>query len=571
MKAKKKHDRANLRSWMLSALERQITLDGEKPLLVHYGHAGAVETLSRAEVLNRSCALAGYLRSHGVVRGAHVIFDVDAGLKNAVFCGWLACQMLGAVAQFWPSDMRYRFQKEAAAQADDACDDRLAVVFVGGMDRVPKWRANDAGLSGSRVLICLSDMEGGVDPDVVSFAQAVAEPADADAHSVLVASEDEAALVCTQGTHQNARLVPLAYAHLEAQAKDLKSCFELSPDCTACIDLATVHTVSLVLFAGCIHSGAALVSREAGVDMSEILACVSPTHLFVLPSEMMRLGVSGRPEKASAWRRFCLRMGKLSAARRLPGWGMRLVRAACVAPIEAEILHGTRMVVSYGNHFEAKAAELLGMLGARVFNAYTVSEFGFVHIHEQFKKGGYMRSIESRVRGGVLSVRARLPGMPWLGMDDLVFEDALRGLYVHRPLEVTLSDGTVVDTSPMREILRREPMIDEVFIFGEGRPWLSALVYLNDRVLSEWACAQKIDAGSFSDLTLDPRVYQHILGIVTSCNMRRAARESIHKVAILPKTLREDPRILSICGLTRPDDVGRRYSAVIESFYQENF
>ena len=36
MKAKKKHDRANQRSWLLSALERQITLDSERPLLRHY-------------------------------------------------------------------------------------------------------------------------------------------------------------------------------------------------------------------------------------------------------------------------------------------------------------------------------------------------------------------------------------------------------------------------------------------------------------------------------------------------------------------------------------------------------
>ena len=572
MKAKKKHDRANQRSWLLSALERQITLDSERPLLRHYEGGEAVETLSRAAVFERASALAGHLRSEGVTRGAHVIFDVDTGMSNAVICGWLACQILGAVAQFWPSDMRYRFQKEAAAQADDACEDRLAVVFIGHVARVEKWRANDAGLSMRRHLICLAEDETCEDADVVKFSNAIAHAPEAEAiKHALVSSEDEAAFVCTQGTHQNARLVPLAYAHIESQAEDLTSSFELSPECSVFIDLATAHTVCLVLFAACLYSGAMLVSREAGVPVPEILEAESPTHLFLLPTEMAILAEVCDPARASAWRRFCLRMGKMRSTRRLDGWGGRLVRMACVDPIETEVLHGARMVVSYGNHFDSKTAELFGILGTRVFNAYTVSEFGIVHVHEQFKKGGYLRSVEARVQSGMLSVRSRRLGMPWLPMDDLVFEDELRGLYAHRPLRVRLQDGTEVDTSPMREILRRASVIDEVFIFGENRPWLSALVYVNAGKLFEWARAQKIDIEKFSELTQDPRVYQYVLGIVNACNLKRAARESIHKMAILPKTLQEDPRILSICGLTRPDDVERRYSAMIESFYRENF
>ncbi|MBQ9242141.1 MAG: AMP-binding protein [Proteobacteria bacterium] len=569
MKAKKKHDRANQRSFLLSALERQITLDGGRQLLRHYGQSGSVEALTFAEVFARVRGLAGYLCAHGVERGAHVIFDVDTGLSNAVLCGWLACQMIGAVAQLWPSDMRYRFQKEAASQGDEACGGSPAVVFIGHIDRVPKWRENDTGAAARRLLICLSGTEGCMDADVVSYAQAVASPGVE--KCALVAAEEEAALVCTQGTHQRARLVPLAYAHLEAQVDDLRGNFELSSECSVFVDLATVHTVCLELFAACIYSGAVFVSRDADVLVSEILESERPTHVFLLPSEMAILAESCLPENASAWRRFCLRMGKVRAARRLGGWGGNLLRVACVRPIEAEILHGARMVISYGNHFDAKAAELFGILGTRVFNAYTVSEFGFVHLKEQFKAGGYLRSVEACVRGGMLAVRSRRVGMPWLSMDDLVFEDELRGIYAHRPLRVTLSDGAEVDTSPMREILRRDPIIDEVFIFGEGRPWLSALIYLNAARLFEWASAQKIDADKFSALTQDPRVYQHILGIVSACNLKRAARESVQKMAILPKTLQEDPRILSICGLTRPDDVERRYAAMIESFYRENF
>ena len=122
----------------------------------------------------------------------------------------------------------------------------------------------------------------------------------------------------------------------------------------------------------------------------------------------------------------------------------------------------------------------------------------------------------------------------------------------------------------MREILRREPLIDDIFIFGAGKPYMTGLVYLNEEALIHWAENMKI-TGAFQELAQDAQVYKHIRGIVDRCNLRRAPHESIQKIAILPCPIEREPRILTPCGLTRRVDVERRYAKMLDAFYRENF
>ncbi|MBQ9817228.1 MAG: AMP-binding protein [Proteobacteria bacterium] len=579
MKAKKKHDVLIQRSWMVSALERLLNQAPEHPLVIEYGES--VISRTRRQFFELSQNLACFLSQRGVRRGSRVIVDIDMRMHWETLVTWLACQMLSASAFFWPPDMRFRHARKETVSADEM-NGGPAIVITGSPERAKRWLEDDEerGVE-HRLIIYLSHpdvksaevtFKGKTPANLVSFERAVS--ADESQFNIMLVGE-EAALVYTQGSHQEARLVSLSYAHLMAQAEDIRSHVKLDNQARVFIDLTSPHTVCLVLFAACLQCGATLVCRSRNWDVGEILRTGGVSHAFLLPRTLEKLSKEiVSPEDANGavqkWRRLCLRFGKyrIRNAQSSLNW---MIDSVCVEPTRKKLFPHIQSIISYGNHFDSKVGELFSFLNVPVMNAYTVSEIGFVHLHTFMGSGGYLKSIEPRVKNGVLSVKANRAGTSYICTDDLIFEDSRCGLCTHRNLLLHLNTGITVDVSPMRDILRREPLIDEVFIFGEDRPFLTALIYLNRSVLKSWSMEQGIEAESFESMSQNPKLYRHIREIVDACNLLRTSDEAIQKIAILTRPIDEDPRILTPCSLTRRTDVEHRYMRILNSFYSESF
>ena len=553
------------RSWIVETLRQRAAESPHGAMFREYRPERTDITVGEFYTAMRK--IAHFLQSVGVRRDSVFIVDVDMAQHWEAYAAWCAGQMTGAVAFFWPPDMRFRFA-QAETVASDAHNGGPTPVVCATTERAHKWIANDRAHGvPQRPLLCLG-ADGAAEGGIVPFGVWRGFP------GVNVPAEcgPTAAFAYTQGSHHDARRVPLAFAHLRAQAAELCGRFGLGPGLAVAVDLTSVHTVTLTVFAACVLSGAAFVCRSADVPMPDILRDADATHAFCLPTTVREIAShieSPASAPARRWHRLCLRLGKYRQRNPHAGIG-RVIRSACTEPLRSRLFPSLRAIVSYGNHFHAKSAETLSYLQIPVYNAYTVAEFGFAHIHGFMGDGGFMASVLASVHGGLLSLCAPAASPEPCPMDDLVFEDGATGLCTHRTHLIALEGGRTVDVAPAREFLRRCPLVEDVFIFGEGRPFLTALVYPDAHAVAAWAARNRIEA-PFEELTRDPRLYRAVLAAVEDSNLRRPAAQAVRKFAVLPRPIAEDPRILTPCLLTRIPDIERRYAALLDSFYRDSF
>lgn len=585
MKNKKKPETASQKSWFLSTLDRLAEAKPEHVLISEFTTPQDKRLRTRQRFQTQVKNIAIFLSSLGVTRNTRIIMDIDIGMKWEVFAVWCACQMLGACAVFFPPDMRYRDVKTEIDDAD-AHNGAPSIAIVGTPERVKKWVTTEADAAVPRMLICLRNIcrdgsqldalfEWPLPKNIIHFEKIANDTSDTPLQPALVHDDASAAFVFTQGSHQNARRVEISYAHFRAQAEDLQQYFNLSPEDGIAIDQTSPLAVCLFVFAASLYSGASFVCRSPQTEMSDLLAKAGITHAFMLPYEIEKLAIlmtSPSSRLKSRWRQLCLSGGKFRTrnTRKSLKWTGKFIRTLCTNPIREAFMPDIKALISYGNHFNAKHGELLSFVDVPVFNGFTVTELGFVHLHQFTGEGSYFKSVETKVRNGLLSIKSRRSGS-YICTDDLVFEDARCGLCSQRNFCVTLDSNIQVNAAPTREILRRHAIIDEIFVFGQNRPFLTALIYLNPEALQTWCANQKLPFHDFETTAQHPQVYNYIRSLVDGCNQRRGPHESIQKFAVLPRSIDQDPRILTPCRLTRPTDVERRYAALIQSLYSDNF
>ena len=584
MKSRKKHethDNFSQKAWFCTALERLCNSDGHAPLIkVVSGHDVIVRT--RAKVLEMVGHLASTLAGFGVTRKDVVLFDTPLCDESLIL--WIACLWLGASGEFLPVDMRMRDRHASFEQARQQQDSAVVVVV-----QTPEQAKKYHELAPESPIIYIDDTgESSADkvlgwplpPNIVRFELAADAKHDETLPGQAIVGDDlNAAFVYSQGSHDAARRIPISHAHLRDQAENLAAEWALGAEDCLFVHLATMHTTSLMLFATALQSGASIAfCRDFNSPVVESYCRAQATHICLLPSDLANLRASVlAPQNQSIpqqkWRDISLALAKFRARNLSPylKWSSPVIDKLCLKPIKHAYFPKVRAMISFGNHFDSKAAELLGFLNIPVYNAYTLSEIGFAHLHRFMGSGGFLKSTETRIKSGLLSVRPKRDNGPFIQTNDFVFEDDRCGLCVRRDSTVTLADGEIVDTAPMRDILCRCNIIEDVIIFGESRPFLTALLYLNEEALNQWADEHKSAERTFEKLAQNQQLYAHVHDLVESCNRMRGPRESIQKFAILPKPIRQDPYILTPCHLTRSHEVERRYAAIIESFYKDNF
>lgn len=585
MKTRKKHethDSFSQRPWFCTSLERLCGNDGNLPLIKAAGRHGEV-VRTRVKTLEMVRHLAATLAGFGVAQKHVVVFDTPLCAETLIL--WMASLWLGASAEFLPADMKQR-DKFAACEKARQNQDVPVVIVVKSPAQAKKYHE----LMPDSPVIFIDDGEGGESADkllgwplpdhIVRFGIAAESCKDAESLPQAMGCDDLcAAYVYSQGSHEAARRIAISHAHLRDQAENLVAAWNLQPDDCLFVHLASMHTVSLVLFATALLSGAAIsFCDDDSCDIVGAYCKLDATFVCLLPADLAALRTAIlEPQQESTrfqtLRNISLTLAKFRARNIRPylKWSSPLIDRLFLVPIKNAYFPKVRAFVSFGNHFDSKVGELLGFLNMPVYNAYTLSEIGFVHLHSFMGNGSFLRSAETRIKSGILSVKPKRGGAPFINTKDFVFEDERCGLCVRSDSTVTLADGEPVDTAPMRDILCRYDIIQDVMIFGESRPFLTALLYLDEDALRRWAIEHKLAEKSFEQIAQNQQLYAHIHELVEACNRMRGTRESIQKFAILPKPIQQDPYILSPCLLTRPLEVERRYSAIIESFYNDNF
>lgn len=610
IKQRKRSDVSGCASWVkpwpVAMLERfeSAACDGVEALrgeaAISCYDDGRVLSRTRSQCVAIARRFASYLVSNGVGEGDEVI--VDAFPFVDIFSIWASILYSGAVAVFLPVDRTRRECASALRRANEKS--RRPPVVVTMKRRVEEWIASAYGedVGSLRAIVYVDDgtsesqddarefvpcASGALTIPLTSFERAI-ELCEPFVGSVHTAATVPIAVTYTQGTHADSRPVEIFNAVIDAEASEISNILEFDEHSSVFFDFPSIHTTTLAVWSAVMLAGASFafvrpssppegVVQDGYESIAGAIALFKPTHAFMRPHILGAFTRDIRSPNAgpigNRWRFLSLQVGKFKSrnANRILACSYPVLRSAFTRPIKEKFFPGLKAVVSYGNHFVSKDAEVLNFLDLRAFNAYAIAECGIVHLHEFKSQGGFLKSIEWKIKNGNLFVRHKKVNSPFIDMRDLVFEDERCGLCTRLNSIIVLESGKSVDTSPIRDALRRQSIIDDAFIFGSGKPFLTALVYLNPRELQQTALRLKLPNAPFGVLAQTPAVYEHVLNIVQSCNLMRSPIEAVQKMAIIPKCIEEESHILTLSKMPRMESIRVRYAHILQSFYDDNF
>lgn len=99
---------------------------------------------------------------------------------------------------------------------------------------------------------------------------------------------------------------------------------------------------------------------------------------------------------------------------------------------------------------------------------------------------------------------------------------------------IVTSGGKNVAPAVLEDRLRAHPLISQCIVVGDNKPYIAALVTIDQEAIKGWIAANKKDGATVADLTNDPDLIAVIQTAVDEANKAVSRAESIRKFTILP-------------------------------------
>jgi long-chain acyl-CoA synthetase len=129
--------------------------------------------------------------------------------------------------------------------------------------------------------------------------------------------------------------------------------------------------------------------------------------------------------------------------------------------------------------------------------------------------------------------------------------------------------GKNVAPQPIENQLKASPFVEFAVLFGDRKPFITALLVPNFEELERWAKLNGIATASRKALVERPEVLELYQGVVDAVNEKLARFEAIKKFTILSEPFTMDSGELTPTLKVKRRVVEKRYAAVIEAMYAE--
>ncbi|MEK0306691.1 AMP-dependent synthetase/ligase [Bifidobacterium favimelis] len=155
----------------------------------------------------------------------------------------------------------------------------------------------------------------------------------------------------------------------------------------------------------------------------------------------------------------------------------------------------------------------------------------------------------------------------WLHTGDLAEIDDQGFVFITgRKKDVIITaGGKNVSPAPMEETVATCPIVSHAVVVGDGRPFIGALVTLDEGMLSSWLRTQKLDPDMTpAQVAQNDAVRAFVQQYVDEANSNVSRAESIRKFIILDKDFSEEDRTLTpSLKVVRPE-VLKQYAELID-------
>ncbi|MBB2914557.1 long-chain acyl-CoA synthetase [Streptosporangium becharense] len=578
-------------AWTVPRLLRHnAVVQGDLPALTGAdGHTRTWREL-REEVL----AVAGGLAALGLRRGERMLIDMSSRPEHWVVD--LAAVELGAI----PCTTYATLSPEQIRQV--AVHSAATVVVLEGPAELARWAPALAGMPALKGVVVLEDADGRHTRYTDLFAAGHAAPV------VEAGQDDPVAMIYTSGTTGDPKGVVLSHRNVLYQCalQELVQPVPAHPRTVAYLPLA--HIAERVL-------GMYLPLYSAG----HLTICADPTRLLDTLTEVRPQGFFGVPR---VWEKFAAglqqvlsgmdgdRRAAVDHARELAAEAYRiratgdplsdelaeaLERAdrAVLRPLRERIgLAEAARLGSGAAPIPAQVLEFFGSLGMTIMEVWGLTETTgsatstFPGNYRAGTVGLPMPGMEVRlaadgeveVRGPLVflgylqpdgRIQAAVDADGWLSTGDIgrFDEDGLLRIVDRKKEMVITASGKNIAPSAIESLLRTHPMIGYAVVVGDRRPYVTALLVLDEEAAPAWAAAHGLAATTPKELAAEPRVREELAAAVRRANEALSRPEQVKAFRVLDHAWSPGSGELTPTLKLRRRVIEQRYADVIEELY----
>jgi long-chain acyl-CoA synthetase len=453
-----------------------------------------------------------------------------------------------------------------------------------------------------------------VDPTVIDFARLLSlgaeldarEPARYDQTWQRVRPSDVASIIYTSGTTGAPKGAMLTHVNLLASATACRSVLKLTEDDLALSFLPLAHIYERINQFGAIVNGFATAYAESLETVGDNLGEVKPTILFGVPRffEKFQARALARVDAGPALRKkvfhWALGVGRevsrhLQADAPVPA-GLRLrhrlAYKLALHRVQDRVGGRLRFMVSGGAPLARSTAEFFHAAGLLVLEGYGLTETASgTHVNrpERFKFGTVglpFPGVETRIAedGEILlrganvfkgyfkqpeATAAAIDADGWFHTGDIGEIDAdgfLRITDRKKDIIVT-AGGKNVAPQNIEGLLKGDPLISQVMVYGDRRSFLVALLTVNEEELRRFAAAAGL-SGPTADLVRNEAVRERVRRGIDERSGSLARFEQVKAFEILPEDFTQATGELTPTMKLKRKAIAEKYRSTIEALYE---
>ncbi len=133
---------------------------------------------------------------------------------------------------------------------------------------------------------------------------------------------------------------------------------------------------------------------------------------------------------------------------------------------------------------------------------------------------------------------------------------------------IITAGGKNVAPQNIENLLKTSPMISQVMVYGDRKPYLTALITLDPEESASWAEGEGIKHEDLSELCRNGRVRERIGDIVKEKSRDLASFETIKKFEILPEDFSQEAGEITPTLKVKRRFVSEKYGDLLEKMYQ---
>jgi long-chain acyl-CoA synthetase len=132
---------------------------------------------------------------------------------------------------------------------------------------------------------------------------------------------------------------------------------------------------------------------------------------------------------------------------------------------------------------------------------------------------------------------------------------------------IVTAAGKNVAPAVLEDRMRSNPLISQVMVVGDAKPFIAALVTLDADAMEPWAASHGLDDASPADLATNDKVIAEIQKAVDYANKAVSKPEAVKVFRVLPRDLSIEGGELTPTLKVKRSVVASKYAGVIDEIY----